>query len=188
MQQMNKGKKCSLCEKKASIFKPESGELLCKTHFLLGVERNVNQTITKNKMLKREDKIAIAFSGGKDSVALLYILNKIEKKFPETELLPFYVKEGIKSYQEEAYEIVKLHTEKMDLDLQVFSFDEFYGITLDKIISRSKKLPKNKQVSPCTYCGILRRKSFELAAKEMNANVIATGHNNEFLTWGFTAF
>ncbi|MHA2406764.1 MAG: TIGR00269 family protein [Candidatus Ranarchaeia archaeon] len=169
-------KKCDYCDNQAAIIRPESGESLCVKHFLNSVEKNVLKTIQKNKLLNPNDRIAVAFSGGKDSVALLHLLTKIEEQFTKSELLPFYVQEGISRYQDEALEIVKEHTKSLDLPLKIFSFKDLFGITLDDLLVRSKKLPEKQQVTPCTYCGILRRWSFNTAAKSLDADVLATGH------------
>ena len=169
-------KKCDYCTKLAAVVRPESGESFCVSHFLKSVEKQVAKTIKKHRLFKPEDCIAVAFSGGKDSVALIHLLTGIEKQFPKSEILPFYVQEGIKGYQDEALEIVQEHTKSLDLPLKIYNFKDLFGITLDDLIIKSKKLPKSEQVTPCTYCGILRRWSFNAAAKELNADVLATGH------------
>ncbi|MHA2059321.1 MAG: phosphoadenosine phosphosulfate reductase family protein [Candidatus Ranarchaeia archaeon] len=169
-------KKCDYCDKPAAMIRPESGETLCITHFLGSVEKNVSKTIQKHKLLNPKDRIAVAFSGGKDSVALLHLLAKIEKQFPKSELFPFYVQEGIQGYQDEALKLVKQHTKNLDLPLKIYSFKDLFGITLDALVEKSKQLPQKQQVTPCTYCGILRRWSFNAAAKDLTADVLATGH------------
>jgi uncharacterized protein (TIGR00269 family) len=55
----------------------------------------------------------------------------------------------------------------------VASFKEMYGYPLDEIVS----MPKGKELTPCSYCGVLRRRALNVAAREANADKIATAHN-----------
>ena len=38
-------------------------------------------------------------------------------------------------------------------------------------------LRENEKTSSCSICGTLRRRAIDYAAKDIGANVIATGHN-----------
>jgi cytoplasmic tRNA 2-thiolation protein 1 len=52
----------------------------CKECFFLHMETNVHNTITKAKLFKRGDKVAIAVSGGKDSTVLAHIMTLLNKR------------------------------------------------------------------------------------------------------------
>ncbi len=73
--------KCSRCDRKAVYIKKYSGTSLCKEHFIQDFEKRVFKSIRKNKMIKRGERIGVAVSGGKDSLSLLYFLNKYKKRF-----------------------------------------------------------------------------------------------------------
>ncbi|MCK5141957.1 MAG: tRNA lysidine(34) synthetase TilS, partial [Candidatus Heimdallarchaeota archaeon] len=75
--------KCSLCDNQALYVRPYDKQSLCHKHFNEQMRKRVQKTITRYKLLRRGDRIAIGVSGGKDSTALLDILHKIEKDFPE---------------------------------------------------------------------------------------------------------
>lgn len=85
-----------VCNRKDAVFmRPYSGEKLCGRCFCKSIENKIRATISKYDMLKPNDKIMVAVSGGKDSVTLLYILAKKEKAFHEATLCAVAINEGI---------------------------------------------------------------------------------------------
>src|SRR5436309_16121268 len=76
---------CNKCRARVGIYKRNySGEILCKACFLLSVENKVKKTMNCFSMVKHGEKLAVAVSGGKDSLTLLYILNKISQSMANT--------------------------------------------------------------------------------------------------------
>jgi len=124
-------------------------------------------------MLTPTDTIAVAVSGGKDSTSLLYILNKIEKQFPNSKLLAITIDEGISKYRDEAIKIASEHCKILNVKHLIVSFKEIYDYKMDEI---AKIMGKKKSLSACTYCGVLRRKIFNKAARKAGADVLATAH------------
>lgn len=122
-------------------------------------------------MLRFDDHIAVAVSGGKDSLSLLRVLRKVERRFPKATLMAVTVDEGIRGYRAEAVKLARESCKDLGVDHVVVSFRELFGKTLDQIVSSKKEL------SPCSYCGVLRRRAIHIAAKEAKANKIATAHN-----------
>ena len=61
-------------------------------------------------MFQKDNRIAFALSGGKDSVSLLHILHVIEQKFHNTEMIAVTIDEGIMGYREDATAIAKENT------------------------------------------------------------------------------
>lgn len=123
-------------------------------------------------MLKPDDKIMVAVSGGKDSVTLLYILNKIEKSFPKAKLYAVTVDEGIRGYRDEALKVAEETCRELDIGHIIVSFKEMYGYKLDEIVKIT-----GKGLAPCSYCGVLRRRALNIAAREYNADKLSTAHN-----------
>ncbi|MDO9537727.1 MAG: tRNA lysidine(34) synthetase TilS, partial [Thermoplasmata archaeon] len=66
--------KCLKCPKKSVISIPYSGADLCKDHFLESVEKRARKEIKFQGKLPRGSKLAVAVSGGKDSMSALSIL------------------------------------------------------------------------------------------------------------------
>jgi len=164
--------KCSFCRERDAFYtRYYEGVSLCQKCFRSSVEDKVRRTISKHGMFEVDDHIAVAVSGGKDSLTLLTILRKIERRFPKTRLSAVTVDEGIENYREEALEIAGEHCEKLGLKHRVLSFSKLYSLTLDSLASKVKDL------AVCTCCGILRRRAIEKAARSTAATKIATAHN-----------
>ena len=167
---------CTVCKRKeAFFFRLYSGEKLCRKCFTRSIEEKVRTTIAKYKMLEFNDKIAVAVSGGKDSVSLLHILAKIERGYPKTLLVAVTVDEGIKGYRDEALKIADENCQKLGIEHHVVSFKELYGYRLDEIV-KSLKQKGESGLTPCAYCGVLRRKALNIAARNLKADKLATAH------------
>jgi len=170
---------CTLCKRRDAVFmRPYSGEKLCARCFCRSIENKVRITIAKYDMLKPADKIMVAVSGGKDSVALLHILAKIEKAFPKTSLCTVTVDEGIKGYRDEALKFAISNCRKLGINHAITSFKELYGYSLDEIVKMAlEKGESGKGLTPCAYCGVLRRRALNLAARKAGVDKLATAHN-----------
>ena len=167
---------CTVCRRReAFYFRPYSGQRLCKKCFAASVESKVRATIAKYKMLTFNDKIALAVSGGKDSISMLHILTKMKQTRPKATLVAVTVDEGIKGYRDEALEIASEECKKVGVDHHVVSFKQLFGFTLDEIV-RQKGAGGEEKLTACAYCGILRRRALNIAAREVGANKIATAH------------
>ena len=165
---------CTSCGDEAVYFRPYSGERYCQRCYIHAIEKQVQRTISRYRMLKPNHTIALALSGGKDSVSLLHILNKIEKDFSQSKLVAVTIDEGIAGYRAEAIDIAKENCAHLQVEHHVFSFKKLYHYTLDEIVEAAKRKDK---VFICKYCGILRRKALNIAAREVGATRLATAHN-----------
>jgi len=124
----------------------------------------------KEKMVMRGDRIAIALSGGKDSVVLTHILAEIFSNREDIELLAITVDEGIKGYREHTVEIAKSTCRTLGMEHIIVSLPEELGKSLDEIVKEVEK-------KPCTYCGVFRKYYLNKTAREIGATKLALGHN-----------
>lgn len=127
-------------------------------------------------MLKPNDKIMVGVSGGKDSAALLHILAKIEKAFPEAKLCAVTVDEGIRGYRDEALKLAAKNCRKLGVEHIVTSFKEMFGYKLDEIVGITQERGKGG-LTPCSYCGVLRRRALNTAARKAGVDKLATAHS-----------
>jgi uncharacterized protein (TIGR00269 family) len=168
--------KCTACKKnEAFFFRPYSGEKLCKKCFTESIEAKVRATIGKYQMFGFNDRIAVAVSGGKDSISLLHILAKTERAHPQASLVAVTVDEGIKGYRNEALAIAAAKCKARGIEHHVVSFKALFGFTLDEIITRAEKKGE-RELTACAYCGVLRRRAINVAARDVCADKVATAH------------
>ncbi len=141
---------CSSCQRHASFYKRENeGTSLCKTCFRDSVERRVRRTISHWKMFSPTDHVAVAVSGGKDSLTLLMILKKLSSRFSQTKITAVTIDEGIAGYREEAVDLASEYCKKLSVDHEIVSFAELYGNGLDDFLRGRKD-----RLTACSYCGV----------------------------------
>ena len=168
---------CTLCGRNDAVFgRSYSGENLCGRCFCKTVEDRVRRTISKYEMLGPKDRIMVAVSGGKDSVTLLHILAKIEKAFPDVVLCAGTVDEGIRDYRDEALRIAEGNCRKLGVEHLVTSFKELFGYELDEIVELTRKRGETG-LTPCSYCGVLRRKALNTMAREAGVDKLVIAHS-----------
>ncbi len=167
---------CTVCKTREAFYHRQySGETLCKRCFTQSVEAKVRTTITRYRMLNFNDHLAIAVSGGKDSLSLLHILVKLHRHRPKTTLTAVTVDEGIKGYRNEALHIAAANCKKLQIPHHIVSFKQLYGFTLDEIIQKTRQNGQT-ELTACAYCGVLRRRAINIGARQVKADKIATAH------------
>ena len=167
---------CTACKtREAFFYRQYSGERLCKKCFTQSIEAKVRATITRYHMLGFDDHLAVAVSGGKDSLSLLHILAKLKRSRPKTTLTAVTVDEGIKGYRDEALDIAASNCKQLEIPHHIVSFKELYGFTLDEMIFRAREKGQTA-LTACAYCGVLRRKAINAGARQVKADKIATAH------------
>jgi uncharacterized protein (TIGR00269 family) len=168
---------CTLCGRNEAVFgRSYSGENLCGRCFCKTVEDRVRKTISRYEMLGPKDRIMVAVSGGKDSVTLLHILSKIEKAFPDVVLCAGTVDEGIREYRDEALRIAEGNCRKLGVEHVVTSFKELFGYGLDEIVELIRSRGESG-LTPCSYCGVLRRKALNTLAREAGVDKLVIAHS-----------
>jgi uncharacterized protein (TIGR00269 family) len=125
-------------------------------------------------MLQRTDKIAVALSGGKDSVALLAALVKNQRRFPESKIIAVTLDEGIAASRERMG-MIKTTAQLLGVELVVSTYQELYSVTMEEIIERIHKT--DYPYAPCVYCGVMRRQGLNILARQIQADKLALGHN-----------
>lgn len=170
----NSGRRCVHCRGPATIIRRYSGEALCEQCFRDLITRKVRDTITEWRMLDGVRRIAVAFSGGKDSTTLLSILVGMREQFPLLEIVAITLDEGIAAARKRKLS-GDMTTQLLGVKHVVSSYDKLFSVTLDDVVKRAKAA--GSPFSPCTYCGAMRRQGLNILARQVGAERVAFGHN-----------
>jgi tRNA 2-thiocytidine biosynthesis protein TtcA len=132
------------------------------------IKRLMGKAIHTHKMIRDGDHVMVAVSGGKDSVALLWLLSERIKRIPiEYRITAVHVDPGFGANSAGQME-------------SFFLGNGFEHRVIKSDIGPRAHGPENRE-NPCFLCSRLRRKLlFELAA-EIGCNRIAFGHHKDDL-------
>jgi len=162
---------CDRCGSPAVEWIRYSGEHLCREHFLGFVERRVKRELRAQVDLQSGERIAIGMSGGKDSSTTAVLLADFLSNRHDIELIGITIDEGIASYRPAGIDFARRLCERIGIEHRVLSYGETVGRTMDEVVS------KDPESIPCSYCGPFRRQALNRAAKEVDADYVATGLN-----------
>lgn len=171
---MLKGKLCDNCKtRRAEVFQPHTNRMLCRECFIEDVNKRVMNEIKRWNMISSDDTILMALSGGKDGYVLLDVLSR---NFKSNKLVALNIIEGIHGYnKEEDAKILARTVKDMGIDVIITSAKDYTGYSVDEIVKKS--IEKGTGLTPCTYCGLIRRRIMNYYAREIGANKLATAHN-----------
>jgi tRNA 2-thiocytidine biosynthesis protein TtcA len=128
--------------------------------------RLVGGAIAQYSMIRKDDRILLAFSGGKDSYTLLDILLRLQKKAPiHFELFVVMVDSGFGQDYSRAEKYLK--AQKVGYLIKKTNIAEIVR----------KKITKKDTGKYCSLCSRLRRGALYSLAREHRCNRLALGHN-----------
>jgi uncharacterized protein (TIGR00269 family) len=164
---------CVSCRKKAEVSLRYGPHRFCREHFLRFFEKRVRKTIRANHLVEAGEKIAVAVSGGKDSLTTLHLLKNIFGR--SNSITAIMVDEGISGYREHSLSAAQKSCGQLDIPYEVVRMKEELGVTMSDAMQH---LPdENAEQSACSFCGVFRRLLLNKKALELGAGKIATGHN-----------
>jgi uncharacterized protein (TIGR00269 family) len=137
----------------------------CRGCFLHVTRAQVERAIRSWAMLRPSDRVLVAVSGGKDSLALWDILLDLGYRADG-----LYLGLGIGGYSERSAEVVRAFAASRSATLREVDLAEAYGFDVPTAGRRGSR-------STCAVCGLSKRYVFNREALEGGYDVVATGHN-----------
>lgn len=156
--------KCKRCKAPAVAPLPSHNAAFCEECFLIFFTRQVERAIKSAKLFRFTDKILVAVSGGKDSLALLWELDYLGY-----DVAGLHVDLGIPGSSDLARQVVLDFCQKNEIPIHILkTADEGLPIPLVK---------KSVNRPVCSICGKIKRYYFNKFAMDNGFDVLATGHN-----------
>ena len=159
------GSKCRVCREPAIIDLPRHNAHFCAVHLQQLCRRQVEKAIKDHSMLSPDDRILVAVSGGKDSLAVWDLLTELGYRADG-----LYVGLGIGDYSDVSYDFARAFADERGLALTVIDLRDDYGYDVPTAAKVTKRVP-------CSACGMSKRHLFDKAAIDGGYDVVVTGHN-----------
>ncbi len=163
--------KCRTCGQKAVVNMRQHKLALCKEHYLEWIPEQTERFIEKYKMFTREEKVLVAISGGKDSLSLWDILQRLGYQ-ADGLYICLGIDEGL-SYSSESQRLTEKFALEHGLKLHVVDVQKEYGSTISQFNLKSHR----GRSKPCSVCGLVKRHVMNRMARDFGYDVLATGHN-----------
>ena len=157
--------KCRACREPAIIDLPRHNANFCAEHFLELCRRQVVKAIERFDMLDHDDRILVAVSGGKDSLAVWDLLHELGYHADG-----LYVGLGIGDYSDVSGDYARRFADERGLRLIEVSLRDDYGYDIPTAARATRRVP-------CSACGLSKRHLFDKAAIDGGYTVVVTGHN-----------
>ena len=159
------GMKCRVCREPAVIDLRRHNANFCREHFVAHCEEQVRRAIKHFRMIAADERVLVAVSGGKDSLALWDLLGRLD--IPADGL---YVGLGIEEYSDESYRYAQQYAAARGRTLHVVDLATDHGFTIPGAAAATRR-------APCGACGLSKRHVFNQFALANGYDVVATGHN-----------
>ena len=157
--------KCRKCGGVAALELRRHNAAFCATDFLDFFRNQVREAIRRHKMFARGERVLVAVSGGKDSLALWDVL--LDDGYDTTGL---YLDLGIFDYSVQSKAKCEAFAAARGARLMVSRVADEVGAPVPVIKDVTRR-------PPCSGCGLSKRYLMNRVALEHGMDVVATGHN-----------
>src|SRR4030043_1395477 len=129
--------RCRKCGEKAVINMRHHKLALCQAHFLDWVPEQVKHSIRRYDMFSHSDRVLVAVSGGKDSLSLWDILNRLGYT-ADGLYIGLGIDEGI-GYSSNSLAHTRNFTHERNLNLHVVDIAAEYGESITELAMRTHR-------------------------------------------------
>lgn len=157
--------KCRVCRGPAVIDLPRHNANFCAAHLLQLCRRQVEKAIKDFRMLEPGERVLVAVSGGKDSLAVWDILLELGYQADGV-----YIGLGIGDYSDESGAFARAFADQRGATLREIDLRTVHGYDVPTAAKATRRVA-------CSACGLSKRHLFDSAAHEGGYDVVATGHN-----------
>ena len=164
--------KCRKCARSAVFNMRQHKLALCEVHYPEWFVTQTQRAIEKYRMFSPEDRVLVAVSGGKDSLALWGVLLQLGYR-ADGLYIDLGIDGGVGYSAASRAKVEQFAAERPDARFTVADLKAGYGETLPEVARRVRR----GRSKPCSVCGLIKRHVMNRAAREGGYDVLATGHN-----------
>lgn len=157
--------RCRVCREPAVIEVRRHNAGFCRPHFLKHCRDQVARAIDDFAMFGPDDRVLVAVSGGKDSLALWDVLRDLGYGVDG-----LYLGLGIGEYSQSSGTYARDYAAARGATLIEVDLATEFGLDISGGARAANR-------APCSACGLSKRHLFNRAALEGGYDVVATGHN-----------
>lgn len=165
VQSAQSSSKCRVCRAPAVIKLRRHNAHFCKQHFLRLCREQTAKAISEHDMADPGDRLLIAVSGGKDSLALWDILVDLGYQVDG-----LYIGLGIGEYSDHSKSYAEAYATSHGQHLEVVELSADYDFDVPSAAKQTRR-------PPCSACGLSKRHIFDEAAIRGGYDALVTGHN-----------
>jgi len=156
--------KCTVCKAIAVVALPSHHAGFCAPCYLDFFARQVERGIRGQRLFTREDRVLVALSGGKDSLALALELTR-----QDYQITGLFIDLAIPGSSDAARSVVEAFCARHGMELLVKDMAR-EGLAVPLVRERLRR-------PVCSACGKIKRYWFNRTALEGGYTALATGHN-----------
>ncbi|MBQ9536267.1 MAG: TIGR00269 family protein [Desulfovibrionaceae bacterium] len=156
--------KCRICKEEAVVALQSHNTAFCAQCFLNFFTHQVSRGIAMFDLFQAHERILVALSGGKDSLALCLVLKELDYK-----IAGLHLDLGIPSSSPKARACVEGFCAKHSIPLHIVDFVA-EGVGIKEVKAKLRR-------PICSACGTLKRYYFNKTALDLGFDALATGHN-----------
>ncbi len=157
--------RCTRCRKPANVEVRRYHSAFCAGCYPDWFRGQVKRVVEHDHMFRPDQRLLVAVSGGKDSLALWHALLRLGYQADG-----MYIRLGIAEYSRRSQAKAEAFAEKHGAVLHQVDLKEEYGFTVPQLRDR-------RDGKPCAACGTVKRYHFNRVAADLGYEVVATGHN-----------
>jgi uncharacterized protein (TIGR00269 family) len=157
--------KCRRCRAPAVVDVRRHNAAFCRDCFLHHTREQVKRAIAEHRMMEPGERVLVAVSGGKDSLAAWDLLCALGYDADG-----LYIGLGIGDYSDESGRYARDFASARGLKLHEVDLARDYGYDVPAAAHATRR-------APCGACGLSKRHLFNQVALDGGYDVVVTGHN-----------
>lgn len=157
--------KCRVCRGPAVIDVRRHNAAFCPDHFVTHCRDQVRRAIHDHDMIAPTDRVVVAVSGGKDSLALWDLL--VDLGYTPDGV---YLGLGIGDYSDDSVHHARAYATAHGVTLHEIDLATAHGFTIPDAAAATRR-------APCGACGLSKRHLLNRFALDHGYDTVATGHN-----------